>query len=340
MTDLAQDVIVGGFTPGTQDGRGVGITRYRSGPDGELRPIGDPVAMPSPSYLVRHPELPLLYAITEGSPGLVHTLRVDADGGLELVGTVSAGDDGPGHLEVSADARHVIVGNYAGGSVSTITIGDDGVLVGVADLMRFPGSGPDPERQEASHPHQVVVDGDQLLVPDLGVDAIHRLTIDTDGRLHHVDSLETPPGSGPRHVVVVGDLMAVALELSAEVLVAQRQGAGWTTRQVLPSSSARVAERIYPSAIRARGNSVFVANRGAGTLSEFALDPESGAATKVREFPCGGSWPRDLVIDGSHLWVANQADDVVTVFDDTLTPPATIAEFPSPTPACIILLDR
>lgn len=71
----------------------------------------------------------------------------------------------------------------------------------------LPKPGPDPSRQEASHPHAAVLDPTKrfLLVPDLGADLIHVYGVDEDDSLalSKLDPLVVAPGSGPRHVTFV-----------------------------------------------------------------------------------------------------------------------------------------
>lgn len=74
-------------------------------------------------------------------------------------------------------------------------------------VLQLNGSGPNPDRQESSHPHQVVaIPGrNEILVPDLGADRTWRLAYDDRGGVLSVQgSVTYPPGSGPRHVVFHG----------------------------------------------------------------------------------------------------------------------------------------
>jgi 6-phosphogluconolactonase (cycloisomerase 2 family) len=59
-----------------------------------------------------------------------------------------------------------------------------------------------PDRQEASHAHQVVWDPTTrfLLIPDLGADLIRIFSVDDSSNLHEMTSLTVVPGTGPRHV--------------------------------------------------------------------------------------------------------------------------------------------
>lgn len=62
--------------------------------------------------------------------------------------------------------------------------------------------GPQADRQEAPHPHQIIVDptDSYLLIPDLGSDLVRIFTINKfDCTLINETSFTVPPGSGPRH---------------------------------------------------------------------------------------------------------------------------------------------
>ncbi|MBM7800299.1 6-phosphogluconolactonase (cycloisomerase 2 family) [Microlunatus panaciterrae] len=335
-------IYIGGYTS-EMDGESAGIhslaVSTTSDDQVELLEL-DPTPLVSPTYLVRHPSQPWLYAVSEGNPGQVSSLRIDETGALSLLSTVGSGDDGGCHLCLDPTGRFVVVAHYTSGSVATLAVGADGSLGEVSDLMRFTGSGPDPERQEAAHAHQVVCDGDTILVPDLGSDQVHVIRVDEHGMISTAgEPVRLPAGSGPRHLVVVDDHLVVACELSAELWVAPRRDGGWGPGRAVPSSAAETTARIYPSAVVADGRQVFVANRGSDTVAVFALDPAARTLTPVGEFGTAGQWPRDLVLSPNHAWVANQANHVISVFDRTgdLADPRLDFQIPSPSPACIVL---
>lgn len=335
-------VYVGGYTS-EMGGQAVGISSLSvtisSDEHVELQEL-EPIPLSSPSYLIRHPDRPLLYAISEGSPGQVSALTIADDGRLTLLNTVPSGDDGGCHLCIDPSGAFVVVAHYGSGSVAALGINDDGSLSEAADLMSFTGSGPDADRQDAPHAHQVVRDGDLILVTDLGTDQIQVLTVDERGKIHqYADPIQLPAGSGPRHLVIVDDHLVVACELSATLWVAPRTGRGWGSGVTLPCSESESTERIYPSAIVADGERIFVANRGSDTVAVFSLDPAAHILTQVAEFDTAGSWPRDLVLSDNHAWVANQTSDVISVFDRTgdLREPRLDFQVPSAAPACLVL---
>jgi 6-phosphogluconolactonase (cycloisomerase 2 family) len=89
--------------------------------------------------------------------------------------------------------------------VSSYLIGPTGPFTPFPDItFSFGSPGPNPARQDAPHPHQIILDptGKYVLVPDLGSDAVHVFYIDpTTFQLCRRDSLSAEGGSGPRHGV-------------------------------------------------------------------------------------------------------------------------------------------
>ncbi len=335
-TDGPARVLVGGYTADLA-GHAVGVTSLVPVADrGGLQTV-DTLELPSPTYLVAHPDQPWVFAVSESDPGRVHSLLLHEDGALEVLSSAASGGDGACHLALSPDRGHLLVAHYGSGSVASFAVSADGRLGERLDLHQLTGRGPDTERQNGPHAHQVVWDGDEVLVPDLGSDRVHRLWLDADGRLSVAGpAVQLAPGQGPRHLVVVGDQIVVAAELSGELWLGRRDDLqGWQHVLTVPSSAVPRDGDLYPSALRADGNLVFVANRGPGTIGVFTLDA-AGTLTPTVELPCGGSWPRDVAVTATHLWVANQTDDVLTVLTrPDLVPAATV---PSPSPACVLLL--
>lgn len=74
------------------------------------------------------------------------------------------------------------------------------------NTFKLRGPGPDPDRQDAPHPHEAVLDptGKFLLVPDLGADLI-RLFVYNEStlKLTAITPFAVKPGSGPRHIAFV-----------------------------------------------------------------------------------------------------------------------------------------
>lgn len=79
-----------------------------------------------------------------------------------------------------------------------------------------------PDRQDAPHPHDVIIDptNSYILTPDLGADLIRIFAIDTqrnDGTLIECEPHKTTPGNGPRHAVFNHNVLYVTNELADSV---------------------------------------------------------------------------------------------------------------------------
>jgi 6-phosphogluconolactonase (cycloisomerase 2 family) len=346
-----EKIIVGGYTE-EMGGGAKGLTLFAATPAGSEPDVPadadgatgftewSSVGLQSPTYLIRHPDHPWVYAVHETSPGQVSAVRYDTEG-AHLINTVESGGDGGCHLCFDHSGEFVIVAHYSSGSIASFRIEDNGALSERIGLLEFSGSGPDTERQDASHAHQVVSVGESILVPDLGADAIHIVRIDDEGNLSPAaDSIALPPGSGPRHLVLAGRHLVVACELSATLWVGALDAEVGAEGITVPTSTRQVEDRIYPSAIGRIGDQIVVANRGADTLSLFTLDAY-GTPHPLVEIDSGGAWPRDLTVDDDQIWVANQSGNNITV----IRPAAisknpedwqTVLRLPTPSPACVL----
>ena len=344
-----RNVLIGGFTPeGGGTATGIRSLLNTEGGTGTVKLAERPtLTMASPSYLIGHPDGPWAFAVSEGRASTLSSVEIDWDGKLTVLSTVATGGQGACHLALSTDRRFVLVAHYTSGSIASFAIREDGTLTERIDLLQFEGSGPNAERQESAHAHQIVVDGEHLLVCDLGSDVIHRVRLEpAEGTLsEEADPIELPAGSGPRHLVLVDDFVVVACELSAELWFARRNRADgdetsddWEHIRTV-ATSASGAELVQPSGIVAVDNRVFVANRGADTIAVFDVEAARGWLTRVTEFDCGGVWPRDLTVRTGLLWVSNERNGQISVFGISPLPPtAPVFEIDSPSPSCVLLL--
>ncbi len=269
------------------------------------------------SSLCRHPVLPIVYG-TASARGAVHAWRVE-DGAATSLGEVpSAGD--PCHLAVGPDGRLLVAANYESSTLTLIALREDGSLGDTASLS-LDGQGPDAERQEAAHPHQILFDGGLMLVVDLGADLVRRFALDltqpVDRMITPIEPLQAPAGSGPRHgVFLPGGRLALSSELASSLIVgAAAPPAGWesiaSTRLTGPARTR--TPRNYPGDVQRSGDGrfVYLANRGHDTIAAF--DVTSPAPRFVAEIESGGAWPQHLLVHGDCCMIANWDSNVVTV---------------------------
>lgn len=155
------------------------------------------------------------------------------------------------------------------------------------------GPGADPDRQEAPHPHQVLVDptGKFLLIIDLGSDSIHINKIDKkSGRLTKCPSAKTLYGAGPRHA------------------------AFWTPK----CAKSRISH--------GKGAVLFVANELSNTVTGWSVSYPYGGCLKlsgkqiVTPYKGNSSAPEgaslgELRVRGNHLYTSNRGDQSFAPFD-------------------------
>ncbi|MBX7265489.1 lactonase family protein [Micromonospora sp. Llam7] len=344
MAGRGEFVHIGGYTP-QSGGRASGIVAARRDPrTGELSSPGTVAVTASPSFLARHPMLPVLYAVNELPDGQLSAWRVGADGDLSAVGSWATGGAEPCHLAVAPDGGHLFVANYGGGSVTVFPLDPQGSPGERTDLVEHQGRGADPERQERAHAHMVSPGTGRapLFAVDLGTDSIYRYDLDAaSGRLvPRAPRVRTAPGVGPRHLArhPDGRRCYVSGELDGSVLAYQLTDDGALHQRGRVDASDR-AGHVQPSevAVGPDGRFLYVSNRGVGTVTVFALG--AGLPELVEEVETGGEWPRHFAIAGEHLYVADERADMVRTFRvdrETGVPVAVGEPLTVASPTCVL----
>ncbi|GIE87947.1 lactonase family protein [Actinoplanes regularis] len=339
----AEYVFVGSYT-GHTGGEGDGITLLRRDPaTGQLTRLGLAARTPSPSFLVQHPTLPVLYAVNELTEGTVSAFAVGPDCSLTPLATRPTGGADPCHLAVTADGGHLVVANYSSGSVSVHPLDAEGAPGERTDLLTLTGAGPNLERQASPHAHMVVPDrnGPDVLISDLGSDRVWRSRLDpVSGRLGSPEpAVEAKPGAGPRHLTHTADgVLFLAGELSG-TLGWYRAAGGPTLEAGGEVAASEATGAVYPSEVTTGrdGRFVYLANRGPDTVTTFGWDGES--AVRMAETSTGGVWPRHMILIAEYLYVANQRSHNVTVFrvdPDTGIPVAQGEPAAELSPTCLL----
>lgn len=314
-------MLIGGYTG--DKGAGQGITVL----DGDE--VVAVIPTESPSWIVKHPRLPVLYAVAEAGEGRVYAWSLtDGVPDAELGGGQTGGAD-PAHLTVDPSGRFLITANYTGSSISVHRLGDDGSIGERTDLVAHARHGDHP-RQCSAHPHMIAAAGDSLLVIDLGGDTIYRYHLTEDGHLELRGTVDAPAGSGPRHALGVGGRFFVTAELSGQVLVYDADGNLEASLQASKSATENL-----PSGLESDGRYLFVANRGPNTVSVFSLDRDM--PRYVAEVPTG-DWPRSLALEGDLLYVSNERSHEVQVMrvDPATGIPALVTTIAVPSPTIVL----
>ena len=336
-------VYVGGYSDG--------IYAYRLDPStGGLIPVATVSGVSKPAYLAYAPRRQTLYAVHElEEHGGVSAFAVDnATGQLTLLNRVASGGANPAHISVDPTANWLLAANYSGGTVASFPIQKDGGLGEASCVVHHAGSGPNPTRQQGPHPHMIVTDpqGEFVLVPDLGIDAVVAYRLDrSTGQLSPQPDAggRLPPGAGPRHLAfgTGGRHAYVIAELASTLTVFAYDAASGRLSQTqsvrtLPDeysdASTTAAVVVAPS-----GRFVYGSNRGHDSVAAFRIDAVSGELSPLGQTPSGGRTPRDINIDptGTFLLAANQNSDTVVSFridasTGALEPTGQSASVPSP----------
>jgi 6-phosphogluconolactonase len=278
------------------------------------------VAADNPSYLTAHPELPVLYGVSEIHDGAVNAYRGTDDGRLSVLGSsrTSTGDD-PCHLSMTAG--YVVVSNYSSGNLCTLPIAANGELQDFVSSVQHHGKGVDPMRQKSSHVHSSrVIDG-VVYVADLGTDQVVSYPLDDSGRIDTMARkvLRLKPGAGPRlmestsdgrYLYVINELDNTILAIAFDDEPLQIGTYSTLPREYLDAS--------YCSHIQLSADDRFLygSNRGHDSIVVFEIQSD-GELRLLQHVSSEGQHPRhfSLTPDGNHLVVANKDSDNLVVLE-------------------------
>lgn len=355
MAPQSTRFLVGGYT---RPGGGLGVVEVR---DGRLVGATLVAETDSPSWVLLSPDGRVAYAVAERAEGAVAAWSVPPSGSSNgsngsdgsdwsdgsdgswprLGGEQPTGGDSPCHLALGPGGRHLLVANYGSGSVSVHPVREDGSVGARTDLVEHRGpNGPNPERQEAPHAHQVVVSpSGHVLVCDLGLDAVVAYDLSRDGRLTEVARSRFAPGSGPRHLAFSSDGRTawVVSELTSTVVTCRVEGPLLTPVSSLSTRAPHLRLDNLAAALLVSpdGQRVMTSNRGDDTVAVFDVEA-GGRLRRETLLAAGGHWPRDLAWGpGQEVLVAAERADLVVLLDPG---DGRRSAVPWPRPTCLVRL--
>ncbi|MGK3200285.1 lactonase family protein [Amycolatopsis sp. MEPSY49] len=327
---MAELVFVGCYTG--EAGNGTGITTFSRSATGELHEVAS-LALESPSWLTRHPSLPVLYAVNETATGEVTALSFDDSGKLSVLGAAETGGAHPCHLAATSDGRFLLCANYTGGSLAVFALSPSGSIEARTALVQHEGSGPRTDRQEAAHVHMAVPGPGIVSAVDLGTDEIRSYTLSPDGSAELLAVSSLPAGTGPRQLVrrPGTDLAYVVGELAGTVVTVRETSPGvFEVVASTPSTLSSVTPNLVAH-LELTGTRMYVSNRGPDCVTEFALDE----AAAVADQPCGANPRHFTLVDGT-CYVAAQSEDAITAFALTASGEAELKYYPTGSPTFVL----
>jgi 6-phosphogluconolactonase (cycloisomerase 2 family) len=327
-------VYVGSYTkdpPGGGSNNPVGLSVFRFDPAaGALAPVQQ-VKSANPSFVALDQTRRFLYVVNEiddyegKKSGSAEAYAIDGKTGMiTLLNRMALNSPIPAHLEVDPKGQHLVVANYVGGDFVVLPIEADGKLGAVSGVLKDSGSGPNKERQEAPHPHDVVFDpaGHFIAAADLGIDKVQTFRL-ADGGLTRVSEVSVAPGAGPRHLAFSLDakVLYVLSEMGASVTAFAYDAATGQIGKQLQVISTEPSGYTGPHstaeiAVHASGKFLYASNRGHNSIVGYRIDPASGMLSVIGFATQGVNFPRNFAIDpsGKWLYVANQKGDTIVQF--------------------------
>ncbi|KAJ7600546.1 Lactonase, 7-bladed beta-propeller-domain-containing protein [Mycena floridula] len=178
--------------------------------DGSLSLVSFLTVGCQPSWLTRHPiDKSLVFTALKQPDGQVVAIKYNDQGIGAILAQESSGGDGPSSVLASAD--QVFVANYPSGTVAALSVSTTLPFIQKGNVAQLHGSGPNLQRQESPHPHQVILRGQELLVPDLGTDRTWRFSATDFGE--PLGFIQYASGMGPRHIALLDDYVLTLHEL-------------------------------------------------------------------------------------------------------------------------------
>lgn len=283
----------------------------------------------SPSFLDISPDGNYLYAANrqgigaDSTFGSVSAYKIEsASGTLQPLNEMSSYGVSPCHIH--ANGNKLYLSHYAGGSLSVLTLAEDGSIAALLDTVQHVGSGPHKNQQSAHvHTTHTLPNTDLFLVADLGMDQLTFYQTDETG-IHQaaIPPIKTEAGVGPRHFTFAADtkLLYLAEELSSSVSVYALDLINGQHRfiQRLPTLPADFLEKNSVADIHLSpdGKFLYVSNRGHDSLAIFKVDQEDGTLSFIGHQDALGKTPRYFMIDpkGAFILVANKDSDKIILF--------------------------
>lgn len=313
----------------------------------------------SPSYmaLFGEGEERVLYTFEKDPPGGAVLAFKVSEKGAALLSRNASDYLGPCHISVSDQGDLVYTASYGKGTVSAFAIEEEGSLEPLCTFLHE-GKSLHPLRQNRAHAHYTAERDGTLFAVDLGQDKILLYGVDHVRKelIPMEEEILFPGGTGPRHLVFDPchkDRLYVLSELTAEVFLCRKERGRWKIDGIfkaLPgmksSPELEVPVTADPLSIGAAirmsedGKYLFASCRlGYQCLVCFRAE-EDGSLTWLDAVPAGGITPRDFVLSGDMILVANQDSDRVSLvhFDraaEKMRPGGKYLPFTAPT--CIAL---
>jgi 6-phosphogluconolactonase len=322
-----QILYIGCYTP--EGNAGIKVVEFNN-QCGQLNEINSISDLPDTSFLAISKNKNYLFAVSENeTEGALGCFDIKQPTSPIFVNKQSTLGGSPCHISLTTDK--VFVSNYSSGNVSAFLMTEHQLVPAYTDVQHK-GQGSNLERQASAHAHasQISVDGNFLVVADLGIDALKVYRI-SDNQLVLIFTVSLPAGAGPRHLTFNknGDRLYLGNELNNEVTVFefnQQQGYLTFIQRIssLPDSNehdpsihvGNIKSYIAEVTLSKDGGYLYVSNRGHDSIAVFKVEQINGELEVISFTKTGGLFPRHFALSPDQNWllVVHQNSDYLHVF--------------------------
>ncbi|WP_111706722.1 lactonase family protein [Lutibacter citreus] len=256
--------------------------------------------------------------VSKDKKPVVLSFIINKDYSLKLINQQSIEGGLPCHLNLVNDVTLGVV-CYETGSTHLYPINKDGSLEPTSQTINNVGTSVNVERQECAHSHMIESNGNQIFVPDLGIDKVVVYNL-KENKLIEDYKISIPLGEGPRHIVFhpLGKLGFVINELTGGVSILKKENSKFKVVETVSSLPENYEETPSAAGIKmsSDGKFLYVSNRGGNTIAVFNFNIENEKLTLLDQKDSGGETPRDFTISPNEKWliVSNQDSNNITVF--------------------------
>jgi len=335
------DIWCGSYGAGT-GGVGAGVGALRIDADGQPIWLGLAAGADHPSFIARHPLLPIVYVVGGQPDGVLRAYHHTESEHLEPVGEVWAAGRSACHVAVDPRGAYLVVSCWGDGQVLLYELDPAGVITNC--LPAAPAADPHEgdERRSRAHAAQFLPDG-RVATTDLGFDLLRVWRYEAGVGLVPDHQVVFPRGSEPRHLVrhSSGRIYVVG-EVSVRVFVlAEAVDGHFAVIDSVPAmrGGAHVGDTASEISIDAAGRFVYVSVRGSNRVATLAILDAGTRLEPLEDVDCGGDHPRHHLQVGDLLLVANQHSGSVAALrldEKTGVPVDVIHVLDVDSPTCLI----
>ena len=321
---MKQFAYVGCRTTKERNARGKGISFYEIEDNNWILKEIVNCTEENPSFLCFDRNKEFLYTI-HGDKSSISSFKIDKDGTLNYLNTVSTAGLNPVHLTVDKTNKWIFVANLQSGSIIIVPRNLDGSLETVKEVYFIDGK----EINTVSHPHQVFLDKNEnyLLVScqgrKEGRGQISVFKIDSgNGTLKKVYTSFSRENAEPRHLTFHPNnkfcYCVNEKDFSVIFYKFNENTGSLNAEQILSTLPENYTEDGWASGIilDTKNKFVIVSNRKHDSISSFKINEKSGKLTYCNNIKTDGKQPRYIVSNSltNSIWVANENSDTLKEF--------------------------